>query len=574
MADNVQFQSATPATPDAATIVATDEIAGRHFQLFKLAFGAAGDELSSIVRLPVALDAATLARLEPYAVQAISGNVGILGTVPVSGAFFQATQPVSGPLTDAQLRSAAVPISIASSIAVTGTFFQATQPISAAALPLPTGAASSAAQDTGNASLLSIDAKNPALVSGRVPVDGSEVTQPVDTIDTTATGALAALNAVLAVSTAGRSGAAIEVTGAFVGTIQFEGSLNGTTWTPINAVQAGTTNILQTTTVPGLYRLTPGGLQQIRANMIAWTSGSAAIAMRASLAVGGIFFNQALPPGVNTIGNVGVSNLETQITGSLTALNGVVQIDTTKGALVTAFISGTYSQTFTFEIFDGTTWYPVAAKRGDTTAVASSTGALVSSSVVFQVPCQGAPQMRIRCSAFTSGSAAIVLRSLAIGSDPVNGVVITGTVPVSGTVTANQGTMAALPAGANAIGDVGLQARANATGAMLNARVMSAATVNNTLVKASAGRVLGWSLSNTSAAAKFVKIYNKSSAPIAGTDTPVLTLVIPAGGTIIFSSNIGIALATGFGYAITNLAADADTTAVALNDVIGGIFYA
>ena len=46
---------------------------------------------------------------------------------------FPATQPVSGPLTDAELRATAVPVS--------GTFFQATQPVSAASLPLPTGAA-------------------------------------------------------------------------------------------------------------------------------------------------------------------------------------------------------------------------------------------------------------------------------------------------------------------------------------------------------------------------------------------------------------------------------------------------
>lgn len=46
------------------------------------------------------------------------------------------TQPVSGPLTDAQLRAVAVPVS--------GTFFQATQPVSAASLPLPAGAATEA----------------------------------------------------------------------------------------------------------------------------------------------------------------------------------------------------------------------------------------------------------------------------------------------------------------------------------------------------------------------------------------------------------------------------------------------
>lgn len=50
--------------------------------------------------------------------------------------------------------------------------------ITAAALPLPAGAATSAAQTTGNASVASIDTKTPALVSGRVPVDGSGVVQP------------------------------------------------------------------------------------------------------------------------------------------------------------------------------------------------------------------------------------------------------------------------------------------------------------------------------------------------------------------------------------------------------------
>lgn len=60
--------------------------------------------------------------------------------LPVTGTFWQATQPVSG------------------------TFWQATQPVSAASLPLPTGAATSALQTTGNTSLSTI-----ATNSGKVP---------------------------------------------------------------------------------------------------------------------------------------------------------------------------------------------------------------------------------------------------------------------------------------------------------------------------------------------------------------------------------------------------------------------
>ena len=44
---------------------------------------------------------------------------------------------------------------------------------------LPTDASTSALQTTGNSSLSSIDTKTPALVTGRIPVDGSAVTQPI-----------------------------------------------------------------------------------------------------------------------------------------------------------------------------------------------------------------------------------------------------------------------------------------------------------------------------------------------------------------------------------------------------------
>jgi len=62
-----------------------------------------------------------------------------------------------------------------------------TQPVSAAALPLPTGASTSAAQTTGNNSLSSIDGKTPALgaalVAASVPVNiASNQTVPVSVV--------------------------------------------------------------------------------------------------------------------------------------------------------------------------------------------------------------------------------------------------------------------------------------------------------------------------------------------------------------------------------------------------------
>lgn len=107
-----------------------------------------------------------------------------------------ASLAVTGPLTDTQLRASPVittidggsmyviqPNASALNATVSGTLTcnagSGTLAVSVASLPLPSGASTSALQTTGNTSLSSIDTKTPALVSGRVPVDGSGVTQPV-----------------------------------------------------------------------------------------------------------------------------------------------------------------------------------------------------------------------------------------------------------------------------------------------------------------------------------------------------------------------------------------------------------
>lgn len=71
----------------------------------------------------------------------------------------------------------------------------------------------------------------------------------------------------------------------------------------------------------------------------------------------------------------------------------------------------------------------------------------------------------------------------------------------------------------------------SASGGHTKARVMSAATTNATSVKASAGNLYGVHLHNSGAAAVFVKLYNKASAPVVGTDTPVTTLSLSAGSS-------------------------------------------
>lgn len=97
----------------------------------------------------------------------------------------------------------------------------------------------------------------------------------------------------------------------------------------------------------------------------------------------------------------------------------------------------------------------------------------------------------------------------------------------------------------------------------------SAATTNATSVKTVGGMVFTLIARNTTAADKFLKLYNKASAPTVGTDTPVLTLTIPAQGGLVIDFPEGFSCPVGIGLALTGAAADNDTTALALGDVTG-----
>lgn len=116
---------------------------------------------------------------------------------------------------------------------------------------------------------------------------------------------------------------------------------------------------------------------------------------------------------------------------------------------------------------------------------------------------------------------------------------------------------------------------AETSGGASTYRLLSAATTNAQVVKSAAGQLYAWHLTNlSSTSARFVKLYNKASAPTVGTDTPVLTLPLPAGGQANVAFPVGLVFATGIALAITGGVADSDTTSVAANDVIVNLAYA
>jgi hypothetical protein len=111
---------------------------------------------------------------------------------------------------------------------------------------------------------------------------------------------------------------------------------------------------------------------------------------------------------------------------------------------------------------------------------------------------------------------------------------------------------------------------AGAGGVASTYRLLSAAAgTNATSVKASAGRlyqVLGY---NAATALRYLKLYNKASAPTVGTDTPVKTIPLPpACAFVIDHAALGYYFSTGIAFALTVNVADSDTTSLSAGDVL------
>lgn len=162
------------------------------------------------------------------------------------------------------------------------------------------------------------------------------------------------------------------------------------------------------------------------------------------------------------------------------------------------------------------------------------------------------------------------------GSHAVPVQLMGGTTAVTGTVTANIGT-GSLAAGTNAIGDFGIQVRANATGAATPGAVSSLGTTAATSLKAAAGRVLGWALHNKSASLRCIKVFNTLVGSVTmGTTSALYEIVIPAGGIAQIEWPAGIGHSAAIVYATTAAVGltNNDATGLAAGDVVGVIVYA
>lgn len=575
------------------------------------------------------------------ATQPVSGTVGISGTVPVSG-----------PLTDTQLRATPVPVSgtvgVSGSVAVTGTFWQATQPVSgtvgisgtvpvsgpvtdaqlrASAVPVSVSNEIEVKNDAGNPLTVSVGAitptaSNPAATDTALPV----VQKPIPIW-------------IASFADVGASLLSPKFTqrklGSGVGVTQAAGNLLVTTGTTTNAEFLARST--ESFSGAFIHRLKATLSQRIVNNNFA--------AMLADKVGEGLAYNCTSATVVDvtltahgfTAANVGqFINLGGLTVTSGTGVPGRYAIASIVDANTIRFtVAGWATGTGTLDLFGwnyyralytGTTATNVAldAQRqgwasGDTTATINTTA---SPGHVLQLRVDGRNAYWEDSLVASSTTASLTTRASRYENLPDPDVALYlylwsyngTTVPASTTTwtvgfvsvedTVNNavylagvrqfGQASALPvsfpsaqsvnistgsiaAGTNAVGDVGIQYRANATGAATPFSLLSPATPTAVTVKASAGRLVGWVLLNSSAALRSVKFWNIASGSVTlGTTAAVFEIDLAAGQRSEVNLAAGISFATAISTAVTGGKGltDNTTAGLAANDVSGVLFYA
>lgn len=254
MADNTTL-------PGTGNVVATDDIAGVHYQIIKPAFGA--------------LDTATLvSAANPFPVVFATAP-----TTPVTGTFFQATQPVSFTwvgLTDTQLRASAVPVSGA---------VIATPPVNSSA--------------------------GPTTFTASDAVVGAP-----DGVGTLVSGASTAGSIVAVAVPNGFTAWTVLLKNWVNGTVYTEASFNSTNgtdgdWIDVKGRRTGTApgveSVVYALVANGYYRGNAAGFSYFRCRFIGTTFPTVQISL--TEAAGAVFLNSGIPGGSSSIGSVTVNSM-------------------------------------------------------------------------------------------------------------------------------------------------------------------------------------------------------------------------------------------------------------------------
>jgi hypothetical protein len=546
----------------------------------------------------------------------------IAGAMPVTGTFWQSTQPISGTVT-----------------ANAGT---GTMAVSAASLPLPTGAATAAKQPAlGTAGTPSVDVLTVqgAASMTALKVDGSGVTQPVSLAGSIAVtqATAASLNATvvgtgtfavqasqsgnwsvrnqdgsgnaltsllvgsqraIAVAIVDGSGSQVTSFGGAGGTASNFGSTFPAAGTAIGAKDSSGANM-------AALNLDASG--NLKVNVSAGggsggTSSSFAAAFPATGTAAGFSdgTNQQgarvfdLDSGAGTEYSLGVGLRLSASGGSVEAGTSAHPLRTDPTGTTTQPISGTVTAnagTGTMAV-SGTFWQatqPVSAASlplptGAATAAkqpALGTAGTASTDVLSIQGIASMVALKVDGSAVTQpiSAASLPLPSGAATSAKQPALGTAGSPSTDVLTVQGAASMTALKVDGSAAtqpisGTVTATPAAATSGGATPYKLISAASTNASSVKASAGTLYSLSAFNTNASARYLKLYDKASSPTVGTDTPVMTMLIPpSNGGFIHHLPVGMAFSAGIALAITGAMADSDTTAIGANDVCVNLGY-
>ncbi len=101
----------------------------------------------------------------------------------------------------------------------------------------------------------------------------------------------------------------------------------------------------------------------------------------------------------------------------------------------------------------------------------------------------------------------------------------------------------------------------------------SAATTNLAVVDTGQHIIYSITAFNANATVRYLKLYNKATAPVLASDRPVIVVPIPATGMVHLPMFMGARFPLGIGVALVTGIADTDATAVAANEIKVSLSY-
>jgi hypothetical protein len=157
--------------------------------------------------------------------------------------------------------------------------------------------------EAGNSALGTAGTPGTAVLSIQGVVGGTSIPVTLAQTDRTATGSITSTQTVQ-VNSQGSASTGVQITGTWTGTIDFEASVDGTNWNPVNAV-VPTTGVSQTsTTTNGNWEIASGGYQLVRVRGNTVATGSATAYLNSGAGTQVVEIGAPLPAGTNTIGKV------------------------------------------------------------------------------------------------------------------------------------------------------------------------------------------------------------------------------------------------------------------------------